>query len=263
MNSLRFSLAILTTASLLAACGGGGDSTSATPAPTTPTPTTPVTKVEGYYTGAVSTGTQFQLLALENDQVYALIGNTDSQGVFRVSSLIEGAGTSANGSFSVANAKEYVSSGQVFTAAISGSFSPRTTVMGSVASSSGTASFTGTAPATASLNYDTPASINTVSGSWTGSTLAGEGVTFSVAATGAVTGTSALGCRFTGSAAPRASGKNVLDVSVTFGPAPCLLPGVTGTGIGVSSLLTNGKRQLLLAVTNSGRTAGTVVFAQH
>ena len=261
MNSLRFSLAILTTASLLTACGGGGDSTSATPAPATPT--APVTKVEGYYAGAVSTGTQFQLLALENDQLYALIGNTDAQGVFRVSSLVEGAGTSANGSFSVANAKEYLPSGQALTGSISGSFSPRTTIMGTVTSLSGTASFTGTAPATTSLNYDTAASLSTVSGSWTGSTLAGEAVTFSVAATGAVTGTSALGCRFTGSAAPRASGKNVLDVSVTFGPAPCLLPGVTGTGIGVTSLLTNGKRQLLLAVTNPGRTAGTVVFAQR
>jgi hypothetical protein len=259
MNLSRLSIATLAITSLLAACGGGGGGGGGSAVAIAP-----VTKVEGYYAGTVSTGSQFQLLALENDQVYALIGNTDTQGVFRVNSLVEGQGTSSNGSFSVANAKEYSSTGSVFAGSISGTFSPRATVMGTVTSPSfGTASFTGTSPVTASFNYDTAASINIVSGNWAGSTLYGGGVNFSVAATGALTGISAAGCRFTGSAAPRASGKNVLDVTVTFGPAPCELPGVTGTGIGVTSLLANGQRQLLLAVTNSSRTTGVVVFAQR
>jgi hypothetical protein len=263
MDSLRLSVALFTCTTLLAACGGGGGSTSTpTPTPATPIPAS-VSKVEGFYTGTVSSGTQFQLLALENDQVYALIGNTDSQGTFRVVSLVEGAGTSANGGFSVANAKEYAASGQVFTGNISGSFAPKASISGTVVSSSGTASFTGTEPSISSYSYDVATPISTIAGDWSGATLSNEAVNFSIAATGAISGRSASGCTFTGSAAPRATGKNVLDASVTFGGAPCGQPGITATGIAISNLVPSGKRQLIFAVNNAGRTLGTVVFAQR
>ena len=258
MNSLRLRLAILATTSLVTACGGGGDSN----APVITPLATPVTKVEGYYTGTVSNGTQFQLLALENDQVYSLVGNTDAQGTFRVASLVEGPGTSANGSFSVSNAKEYSANGQVFAGTISGSFNPRANVMGTVASNSSTLAFSGTVPVSTSYNYDTPASSASATGTWSGATLFGESVSFTVASTGTVSGLSAQGCRFTGTVGPRPSGKNVFDVTVTFGSAPCATPGATGAGIGVISPLTGGRNQLLLAFTDAGRTRGTVVFAQ-
>ncbi len=258
---------VLACTALLTACGGGGGSdtpaaTSGVTAPTTPVITTPVTKIEGFYTGTVSTGTQFQLIALENDQIYALIGSPDAQGVFRVSSLLEGSGTSSNGSFSAANAREYGSNGQVTGLAVSGSFNPRATVMGTATSATSMTTFSGTALALTSYNYDTPATLASVTGTWTGATLFGESVTYSVSSTGAVSGASAQGCRFTGTAAPRASGKNVFDATVTFGAAPCAAPGVTGTGIGVAAPLANGRSQLLLALTNAGRTNAVVVFSQ-
>ncbi len=264
MNSLRLSFAFFASTAFIAACGGGGSSSTTTPVTIgTASAVAAVTKVEGYYTGTVSSGTQFQLLALENDQIYALIGNSDAQGVFRVASLVEGPGTSSNGSFSISNAKEYSASGQVFTGSISGSFNPRTSVMGNVVSSSGTASFTGTAPTASLYNYDTPTPISAVAGDWSGATLFNEGVVFSITASGAITGRSTSGCTFSGSAAPRATGKNVLDATVTFGAVPCGQPGITATGIAVSSLLANGKRQLIFAVNNAGRTAANVVFAQR
>lgn len=259
MDHLRLTALLLATASLLTACGGGSDS----PAASIPATPAPLAAAEGYYQGTVSTGQQFQLLMLENDQFYSLIGNTDTQGVFRVTSLVEGKGASNNGSFSASNVKEYVNNGQVVTETLSASYNPKASITGSVSYAGGSASFTGTAPATANYAYDTAATLASISGNWSGTLLAGEGLSFSISAAGAISGTAVSGCSFTGSAAPRASGKNVMDVSVTFGPAPCALPGLTGKGIGVSSLLSSGKRQLLMAVTTTDRTAGTVVFAQR
>ena len=195
--------------------------------------------------------------------MYALIGNTNAAGYFVISSFIEGLGTSANGSFSVANAKEYLPNGQALTGNITGTFSPRATIMGTVQSPSGTASFTGTAPAASSYNYDVATPISAIAGNWSGTSLAGEANPFAITTSGAISGRSALGCTFTGTAAPRASGKNVFDVTITFGPAPCVLPAALVTGGAVTNLIPDGRRQLIVALTNSGRTAGTVIVAQR
>ena len=256
MNHLRLTALALATASFLTACGGGSDS----PAPVAPAP---LATAEGYYQGTVSTGQQFQLLMLENDQLYSLIGNTDTQGVFRVTSLVEGKGVSNNGNFSASNVKEYLNNGQVVAETLSATYSPKISITGSVSYVGSSASFTGTVPATANYAYDTAATLGSVSGNWSGTSLAGEALNFSISTAGAIVGTAASGCSFTGTSVPRASGKNVLDVSITFGPAPCTVPGLTGKGVGVTSLLSSGKRQFLMAVTTTDRTAGTVVFAQR
>ena len=258
MNHLRLTALALAAASFLTACGGGSDS----PAPATPVPA-PLAAAEGYYQGTVSSGEQFQLLMLENDQFYSLIGNTDTQGVFRVVSLIEGKGVSNNGSFSASNIKEYSNNGQVVAGTLSASYSPKVSITGSASAAGGSASFSGTTPATANYIYETPATVGSVSGNWSGTLLDNEALNFSVSTAGAISGTAASGCSFTGTVTPRASGKNVLDVAVTFGSAPCAAPGLTGKGIGVTSLLSSGKRQFVIAVTNTDRTAGTVVFAQR
>ena len=243
MNHVWLTASVLAASAFVAACGGGDGGS-------TPTATA---AAEGYYQGTVSTGTQFQLLVLENDQFYALIGNTDVQGVFRVVSLVEGKGTSNNGSFSASNVKEYANNGLVTTETISASYSPKVSIAGNVASPGNSVSFTGTAPVAGNYTYDIPATLSSVSGNWSGATLAGEAVNFSVGSSGAISGTSSLGCSF----------KNVLDVSVTFGGAPCALPGLTGQGIAVTTLLPNGTRQFLIALTNTARSAGTVVFARR
>jgi len=83
-------LCTVTVAMLLTACGGGGGDSAPASAP--------IAKAEGVYSGTTSTGREFSLLALENDQFYSLVGTT-SGGVFFVSSLVEGQGNSNNGSF--------------------------------------------------------------------------------------------------------------------------------------------------------------------
>ena len=252
MHSLFLTSTVLAATALVAACGGGSDTPAATP----------VAVFDGYYQGTVSSGNQFQLLALENGQFYSLVGTTDAQGVFQVTSLVEGRGTSSNGAFTAANVKEFTSTGQVLSESLSATYVPKTSVAGTLTYRN-TVTFTGTAPASSNYNYDTAATLSAASGSWSGSSLYGEGQTISIATSGAITGTSAQGCQYTGTANPRASGKNVLDVTVTFGSAPCALPGQTGSGVGVTTMLANGRQQLLVALTNTDRSAGVVVFAQR
>ena len=52
-------------------------------------------------------------------------------------------------------------------------------------------------------------------------------------ATGEITGGSASGCVFTGTLRPRPSGKNVYDLSLTYGGGGCWLGSGTATGIGL------------------------------
>jgi hypothetical protein len=254
MHSLFLTSTVLAATALVAACGGGGGDAPAA---------TPIAALDGYYQGTVSSGSQFQLLALENGQFYSLVGNTDAQGVFRVTSLVEGRGISTNGTFATSSVKEFTSTGQVLSESLSATYVPKTSVAGTLTYSGSAVTFSGNVSASSNYNYETAATLSAVSGSWSGGSLYGEGQTVAISTTGAITGTSALGCQYTGTASPRASGKNVLDVTVTFGPSPCALPGQTGSGIGVSTVLASGRQQLLVALTNTDRSAGIVVFAQR
>ncbi len=59
---------------------------------------------------------------------------------------------------------------------------------------------------------------------------------------------------------PRASGKNIYNVALTFGPLPCDLPNQPAAGIAVIYPLTSGKSQLIVAVTDATRTIGGASF---
>ena len=242
---------------LLSACGGGGggDDDSG-PAPVQ-------SRAEGVYEGRVtgqSTG-EVTFIVLENDRFYALFGQRGTQNMLLVQSLIEGQGTSRNGSFTASSVREYANDGTVFNGSLSASYVPRVSVNGSITSGAVTASFTSAPVSTQTFNYDTPATLSAITGTWPGSDLSGEGVTFNINPNGGIVGVSQTGCNFTGTAAPRPSGKNVFDVTVNFGSANCGLPNMSVNGVGVITNLDVGGRQLIVALTNSGRNAGTVVFA--
>jgi hypothetical protein len=250
-NPGRKSVAAVICAIGLAACGGGGGDSNPAAGST----------AEGVYGGTLtgSSSSAFQLLVLENGEFWAMYG-TQTSTVFGVAGFIQGSGTSNNGSFTSANTKDF---GLV--PAVAGSTSATynataKTITGTVTATGGTVGFSG-GPIPGSLyNYDAPASLATVSGAWSTTSLAGETVAINIAGTGSFTAASSLGCNFSGSVAPRSSGKNVFNVSLTFGAAPCALPSQPATGIAVAYPLASGQTQLIVAVTNSGRTVGTAAF---
>lgn len=247
-------LSALALASLVAltACGGGGSDSSSQPVQAKP---------EGAYRGTLSDGSSFSAVILDNNQAYALVGVTDSAGVLRVSSLLEVSGNVSGNTYASTSARQYLFDGQVFSGSVNATFSPRTNFSGSTVFAGRAGSFAGTGIPASDFNYDAPATIAQISGSWNGGLLSGEGFTIGISSTGSVSGSSQFGCQFSGTVTPRAGGKAVFDASLTFGASPCLAPGQTAQGIALVTRLNDGRSQLLVAGNNAARTLGTVGFA--
>jgi hypothetical protein len=254
ITQTRTGVLALACATALAACGGGSGGSD--PAPFVPT-------AEGAYTGALTGSTPykaFQLLVLENGDFWSLYG-TQGTSSFNVAGFIQGTGTTGSGSFVSANSKDF-GSAPAISVPTNASFDATTkTISGTLAAPTGAVGFSG-GPLPASVyNYANPASLATVTGTWAATSLTGEGVNLTVAAGGAFTASSSSGCNFSGTVTPRASGKNVFNVALSFGASPCVLAGQAATGIALAYPLGSGKTQLIVAVTDAGRTVGSALVA--
>lgn len=237
----------------LTACGGEGSATDAANAGGSP---------EGVYGGTLtgSTSSAFQMVILENGDLWALYGTQGASTLF-VRGLIQGAGAWSQGSYTVAQARDFG-----FQPAVAGRLSGR--FDDSTAKTiSGTASFTGTnitfsgGPIPGSLyRYDTPVSLAATAGSWSLTAISGEVIALNVASDGRFSGASNTGCTLSGTLAPRPSGKNVFNITLTFGPAPCLLAGQGASGIALVAPLATGQSQLIVAATDTARSVGTAAF---
>jgi len=238
-------------AATMVACGGGSDSGTTTAA---------AIRADGLWTGLTSTGAVINTLILENNEFWALFGTSQS-GYLYVQGFDQGTGTLTGTSFA-GSVREYYPNKSSQTGTFSATLTPGVSLNGSVTSTAGTSTFT-QVPFNSSLYvYDKPASIADITGTWNGAFLDTTSGTVTISATGGVSGTN-NGCSFTGTATPRASGKNVFNVSVTFGAGNCLLPGQTATGIGINYLLTNGKREIIVGILDSSKILSALFFAQR
>jgi hypothetical protein len=237
----------------LQGCGGGGGSGSggATIAAAPPTPS-----AEGAYYGTLSDGRQHYTLVLENGQLYTLYGSTISN-VFAVSGFLQGNGSSNNGSYSASDIKDAsANSNTMQSASLSATYTAGSSFNGTLTEGSSNVSLTGTGLGAAVYSYNTAASVAPVAGTWNMTSLHGYATTLDISASGAFTGTSS-GCAFSGTMKPRSSGKNVLDVALTFGAAPCILAGQSLNGIAINYALANGQHQLVIAALDQARTSSS------
>lgn len=247
---------------LLGACGGGGGGGSGgnnnTPPPVV------AASAEGVYNGQLTGGNskEFTSLVLENDEIWTIFGTTTNN-VFIVSGFLQGSGTSNNGSFTSSDAKDFGVAPAISSPVTATYNSVTKTITGVVVEGAATVTFSGAQSTSSPYQYSTPAQLSTISGLWSATTLAHEALDIQVSANGMFAAASALGCGFSGTILPRASGKNVFDVSLTFGGAPCILPGQSGSGIAIAYKLVSGKTQLLVAVHDSSRTYGMVALGQR
>lgn len=185
---------------------------------------------------------------------------TRTSTLFGVAGFVQGSGGSSNGNFTSSTTKDFGFSPAVAATTNASYNATAKTISGTVSANSQTVAFNGGPIAASLYDYNAAASLTTVSGSWTTTSLTGETIALSIATTGAFTATSSVGCRFSGTVAPRASGKNVFNVSLTFGTAPCALAGQTATGIATAYPVASGRTQLLVSVVDSTRTYGTAAF---
>jgi hypothetical protein len=240
----------------LAACGGGGggsdDAQWSTP---TNSP------VQGAYEGTVSNGRYHNTLILENDEYYTMYGTLASN-VFYVLGFIHGNGQANNGSFVSTNLKDYYANGTVVGGTLNATYQPGVSFNGAITEGGSTMTFTGAPLQNRYYNYNATANLTNIIGAWSGTDLQGNPATVNVASNGSFSGSSA-GCSFSGSLAPRPSGKNVFNLSVSFGASPCILANQSLTGIGLEYLLANGKRQFIAAATSVNGAAGMAFIGQR
>lgn len=247
---LNRALLLSTLALGITACGGGDDGAPAS----TELP-------EGIFGGTLtgSASSDFQMLVLENGELWSLYG-TETSTSFGVAGFIQATIGPSGSSFSSTNVRDYGFAPAVAGTA-TGTFNQAAgTISGSVSAGGQSVSFSGGPIAGSLYNYNTPATISTISGGWTLDALNGETIVLNVQSDGSLSASSSGGCNFTGQVRPRNTGKNVFDTTITFGPAPCALPNQTGSGITVAYPISGGGTQLLVAVQDAARTVGTAAF---
>lgn len=220
--------------------GGGGGSAQTSPA-------------QGFWTGTTSNGYGLMGAVLENGEYWFMYyaGNA-------IEGLVQGTGSASNGNFVSTDGLDFWAGGGAVAVNVSGSYRERETLQGFVTPRAGGApvSFT----TTYDRRYDQPASAAAITGTWRGVLASGETFRIDVAANGALSGASALGCTYSGNAVPRASGKNVYDVTIAFNGGVCALGTQTVRGIG--AVIGSGAGAVLYAAAlNAARSAGFVVAA--
>lgn len=233
----------------LTACNqdrGEGKNAAAAPAP--------ASTAEGLWIGSTSTSRSVTGIVLDNGTCWVLYSAPNNSAV--IAGAVQGTGTSLNGSFSSSDGKDFNLEGQgINDATVSASYIAKQSLNGSVTYPTLNQSVTFTS--TYSAEYDKVPSLSTIAGTYTGTVAvvgATESATVAITSAGALSGSGAGGCQFTGSATPRAKG-NVYDLSVIFGGGVCSNGSSTVTGIGCFD---ESSKRLYGMALNSARSNGFI-----
>jgi hypothetical protein len=244
---IKRSLTMFAAAVALASCGGGGGSSSSTaPAPDLGT-------AEGLWNGTTGDGRSFSGLVLDDGTYWFLYSAAANNAV--LAGAVQGTGTSSGGQFTSSNGLNFSFEGDgILSFTMSGTYTANSQLGGTLTYSAGTNTFT----STYDTDYDLVPSLATIAGNYSGQAVTANSVaettTVMVASGGAITGSSAGGCTFSGSATPRASG-NVYDITVTFGGGVCDNGSSTVTGVAYYVAANNA---LIGTALNSARTNGFI-----
>ncbi len=233
----------------LAACGSSGGDSGAAPPPG------PVTSAEGLWIGSTSDSRSLTAFVLDDSSYWLLYSVPHASSL--IAGVVQGSGTSFNGSFSSSDGIDFNFEGRgINTASVGVSYVAKQSFNGSVSYPSLNQAYSFTS--SYNTDYEQTPSISAVSGTYTGVasvTGSDELTTIVVSSPGVVAGTGLTsGCKFLGTARPRARG-NLYDVSVAFGGGAC--PSGTSTVAGIGYYDSSAKR-LYLAALDSSRSKGLI-----
>lgn len=225
--------------------GGCGEQLTTPPSPD---------NAEGLWSGTTNTGRTLTTAVLDDGSIY--IFYSAALNANQLSGVIQGTGTTNNGSFISTDTKDFGIGVAALDASLSATFTPRQFFNGSISyQGTSTVTFTGTY----NTAYDTTPTLASLAGVYSGQAGSSGGVqpsTVTAAIDGTFTGTEQNGCTFTGTTTARTRG-NVFDQTITFGGAPCFFSGKTFQGIVYFDNLT---RRLYSAAPNSLRTDAAIFF---
>ena len=260
MKLSKLSLILLSTA-FIAACGGGGSEGTTAEG----TSASVASKAEGFYSGTFSTtgfpNGVFQTIILDNDQIWGLYGTQSASSGFTVYGMIQGSGSSNNGSYSSRDIKDFYYTGTTDSGTLSASYQQGVSLNGSISANGQSASFAAAAPTNSTYDYSAAAKLTDIIGPWTGTSLNGTPCSFTIRSDGTFS-INDSGCVTLAKVTPRSS-KNVFDVAATNSTSTACgsSAGQTASGIVVTSRLASGARQLIALVVDSSRRAGTAFIA--
>lgn len=243
---------------LLVGCGGGGGGKNDSPRANT------AARTQGIYEGAVvgssslpyPTPSDFQMLLLEDGTYYLLTG-TGSGGALEVSGFFQGSGTEASATrFVSTNTRDFGYEPPIpFNLELKTDLSVDY-ILVSTSDNSSYLTLNGRPRSTSTYDYDSPAQLSQVAGSWDFTVDGDVLATLVINPDGTYSGSDVDGCSSTGTLTPRPSGKNVFNVSFLDGPAPCPDPGSTATGVAIVTTPVSGPRRLYLMGTAPNRSEG-------
>lgn len=219
----------------------------------------PVSGPEGLFVGATSDGYGIQVLILENNEAYGMVTSGNI-----LAGMVYASGSASGGNYVSNLARSYdFFSGQTLSGSLRASYTPNSAISGTFSSGSRSVGFSGAYVAPSVFNYQSPASLSSIAGSWSGFFSDGRSGVTTITSSGSFAAVTSGGCTMSGTIAPRPSGKNVFNVSVTFGPSPCLLARATVTGVALSGTSRPGVRTLAVAVTSPDRSLGAMFLAER
>lgn len=212
-NMKKLAVACFVTIGFLTGCGGGGGGGS--PAAGTS---------EGFWTGTTSTGYGVNIAVLENGETWGVY----TSGGYLVGAL-HGQSSGTGTSFAAAGSNFNLVNWSV----TSGSYTGTVTAKSTISATSNTGA---SISMRYSSDYDSAATLINATGNYTvyGVSALGSanGVSMNVTSGGLITSTISGTCSATGSLAPRGSGKNVYNLTMTFNGSGCAL-GNGGTASGI------------------------------
>lgn len=237
----------LAACAVLAGCGGGDDGGGAAAAAAAP-PSALLASAEGLWQGRTSTGLNANIAVLESGETWGIYGSNSV-----IYGAVHGQTRWGEGTVSGAATSYDTTTRLVAPTAFTGSFAPRSSIV--VTTGDNVQFMAQYHPA-----YDEPPSLPALAGSFRGQAVSAtappRGAAVVIAASGAVTLPEVQGCAGAGGIAPRASGKNVYDLDITFSGAGCVLgDGTTVRGIAYYDSST---RQLLAMALNPERSDGFI-----
>jgi hypothetical protein len=250
----RRSFGGLIIAALLAACGGGGgDSESGSGPASFP--------AQGSWSGTdVPDGDTVSVFVLEDGSLWGYSGASNDQGIV-IDAVFQGSLRANGNELSGSDVRAFdLTTGEAAVVNLRGNFASPTLTLTATVSGEVTSTTTATSPPSTVYDYNQPARLSELAGTWPGFFTTGDAGSVVVDANGGISGTIDGGCTLTGSATTRASGKNVFNVDLRFGGAPCARPNGVASGVAFIQLVSATQRQLVVSVTSPSRDAMNVFF---
>ena len=236
------------------------------PAATSPAAVAPIgvgATFEGAYAGTLGGDNEhsaFQLLVLPQGDFFAVYGENSASGL-TIRGYMHGRQLASSAGGWSASGREFGIESPTGIE-LKANPAPDSGVAGTVIGSDGLVTrFSGTAMPSTTFDYNRPAQLSSIVGTWAMATPYDQRATLAINQDARLSG-SVDGCAFSGKATPQA-GRNVFDVAMTFGGEPCVLVGQTARGIALAHQLPDGRQQLMVMVQDDSRSEGGLLVGSR